>query len=87
MDDHFIENDFYTVGKDFIKAISASSSSSVLKKVLYPILVLNPLTKEEENKLKPKGIKKHKKSKNRAVIRENSLPAPITSNCDSKILK
>ena len=82
-DDHFVQWDFLNAGKDFAKAIAHSSTNSVLKNVLYPILLVSPLSDEEKLFLKQKPKKAKRKSK--IILRENSMVSHIEE--DSKFMK
>ena len=77
IDDHFEQSDFIRIGKDFVKSISIGASNPVLKKIFFPILLVSPMTKEEENKLKENN-RKNKRIKHKSVTKENSMPSENT---------
>lgn len=81
--DHFDENDFIEVGRDFVKAINHAATNSVLKKVFFPILLISPMTQEDDKKFSIRH--KFKKSKHNKVSREKSMPAPSLSKNGKQI--
>jgi hypothetical protein len=74
--EHFEQIDFVQAGRDFVKTLAHSATNSVLTKILFPILLISPLSPEDELKYNIGGKKGKKKHKNK--IRENSMPSHIS---------